>query len=562
MSSFSQNTFKHKKVILPLLLLVAGAVIWWSQSQVSVAPVIRGEQQIASVRRISAEQYAHIITDVFGSTIETKGKLSTIGQRYAGLLEVGASNAGLSPVDLEVAEDLALQIASQVVSDRYRKELIPCLPANKNRFDPVCSERFISDVGRLLYRRPLTDEELQNHLLAARQQAEAASNFYTGIERSLANMLVSPSFLYRIESAWSIGDGESELTGYSKASRLSFLLWDSSPDRALLDAAERGELESASGLQTQIDRMIASPKINRGVRAFFSDMLALEEFDTLIKDAQFFPDFTFQVGQDAREQILRTVVDHLIERRGDYRDLFTTPNTFLTPELAAQLAIPLFQANPIATPDRWMAYHFDEDDPRAGLLAQPAFVALHSHPGRTSPTLRGKALRENLLCQDVPLPPGDVDFSLMQPGKHPEYKTTRDRLGAHATNPTCAGCHKITDPIGLALESFDTGGRYRSTENGVTIDTSGELDGVSFADVRGLSQAVRNSPAIVSCLVNRVFAYGVGHEVAPRERKWLKKVRKKFAEDDYRITELFRALGTSDAFYQVLAPKTEEVAVR
>lgn len=552
---------KHKTVIVLSLLTIVAAVTWWAAANFFAASRVPGERHIASIKRLTAEQFTHIIDDVFGNTLATQGKLSGIGQRDGGLLAIGASHASLSPVDMEVAEDLALQVAAQVVGERYRSELIPCQPKHETDFDPACGEHFIKEVGRLLYRRPLTESELQNHLQLALQSATAKNSFYAGMERVLANMLVSPNFLYRIEYAWPDGEDQVQLTAYSKASRLSFWLWDSSPDRALLDAAQRGDLDSRSGLQEQIDRMITSPKIRRGVRAFFSDMLALDEFDTLIKDAQLFPDFTFQVTQDAREQVMRTVVDHVITRRGDYRDLFTTPRTFLTPMLASQLAIPLFQINPIATPDRWVPYEFKAGDPRAGLLAQPAFVALHSHPGRTSPTLRGKALRENLLCQEVPLPPGDVDFSLMQPG-NPDYKTTRDRLSAHATNPTCAGCHKITDPIGLALESFDAGGRYRTRENGVVIDTRGELDGVSFADAAGLSQAVRNSPAIVSCVVNRVYAYGAGDDVSPRKRKWLKQIREAFADNGYQITQLFREIGGSEEFYRVEFSAPHKVAGR
>src|SRR5690606_7737678 len=122
---------------------------------------------------------------------------------------------------------------------------------------------------------------------------------------------------------------------------------------------------------------------------------------------------------------------------------------------------------------------FDENDPRAGLVSQVGFLAMASHPGRSSPTLRGQAIREHLLCQSVPEPPGDVDFTLFE-DPDSSLKTARERLVAHANVPACAGCHKITDPIGLALENFDGAGQFRTTENGAPIDTSGELDGISF----------------------------------------------------------------------------------
>src|SRR5208283_5220271 len=157
----------------------------------------------------------------------------------------------------------------------------------------------------------------------------------------------------------------------------------------------------------------------------------------------------------------------------------------------------------------WEAHEFPPGDPHVGLLTQLSFTELHSHPGRSSSTLRGKAVREIVLCQKVPDPPGNVNFTVVQDTKNPLYKTARERLTAHRTQPTCAGCHKLIDPIGLALENFDSLGTYRAAENDSAIDASGELDGVKFADSAGLGAAVRNHPATPACLVDRIFSYAV-----------------------------------------------------
>ena len=143
----------------------------------------------------------------------------------------------------------------------------------------------------------------------------------------------------------------------------------------------------------------------------------------------------------------------------------------------------------------WQPYEFPPNDPRAGILSQVSFVALHSPPGRSSPTLRGKALREIMLCQRVPAPPGNVEFKIVQDTNNPEYKTARARLDVHRTNPVCAGCHKLIDPMGLALENFDGDGAYRTSENGAKIDASGALDGVTFTDAVGLGKAMHDNPA-------------------------------------------------------------------
>lgn len=543
-----------KKPFLIVGLVAVGVAAWLGfkqfGSQSSDLVLSGDERRLESMKRLNASQYRRIIHDVFGRTIKIKERFVSVAQRVDGLLEVGASQLGMSTVSLEMAEDIARDVARQVTDKQHRLELVPCTPVSETTFDQTCAEQFITSIGSLLFRRPLTDTERQRQLAVARHAAAERNDFYAGLERSLANMLVSPNFLFRVEYSMQDQHGEFQLEAYSRATRLSFLLWDSTPDTALLLAAEKGDLYRQDGLQEQLERMLASRKLEGGVRAFFSDMLAFDGFNRLIKDASLFPNYTWQAISDTKEQTLRILVDHLLTRDGDYRDLFTTRRTFLTPVLAAQLGIPLYQDKPNALPDHWQPYEFAEGDPRAGLLAQPGFVVLHSHPGRTSPTLRGKALRELLLCQEVPPPPPDVDFNLVRDGSNPNYKTMRDRLTAHATNPTCAGCHKITDPIGLALENFDGGGQFRTTENGQAIDPSGELDGATYADAAGLGLAVRNNPGVVSCLVNRVYAYGVGHEVEPRDRKWLKALRKEFAKGGYTLPHLLRLIGASAEFYR------------
>src|SRR6185369_12443556 len=169
------------------------------------------------------------------------------------------------------------------------------------------------------------------------------------------------------------------------------------------------------------------------------------------------------------------------------RDLFTTKHTFLTRALGAIYKVPVSPSHD------WLPYDFPEDSPRAGILSHLSFVATFSHPGRSSPTLRGKALRELVLCQPVPDPPNNVDFSKVQ---NTATGTVRERLTGHRANPACASCHRFMDPIGLSLENFDGAGAYRTHENGAVIDASGELDGTKFGDPVSLAQAVRNHPLL------------------------------------------------------------------
>jgi hypothetical protein len=212
---------------------------------------------------------------------------------------------------------------------------------------------------------------------------------------------------------------------------------------------------------------------------------------------------------------------------------------------------------PVERPHDWSPYEFPAESGRAGVLTQLSFLAAYSHPGRSSPTIRGKGMREIFLCQIVPGAPPDVDFSGFEAAAA-TAKTTRERLEMHRSDPTCAGCHKITDPIGLALENFDGAGHFRTTENGVQIDTSGELGSVAFKDAVGLGQAMHDDPAATSCVVSRLFDYARGYRAQSADNAWVKVLNEKFAEGGYRLPALMKSIATSKAFYAVTPPAAAE----
>ena len=491
-----------------------------------------------------------MIGDVFGPTIKIEGRFEP-GLRDGGLFAVGASRVGVTSTGMEQYDAMARSVAAQVVSEEHRRTLLPCTPQSAAAPDDACAARFFSKAGPLLFRRPLTQDELQAVITLANLSAQALQNFYTGLAMSLAGMLESPQFLFRAQSA--VPDpsraGAYQLDAYSKASQLSFFLWNAGPDPKLMAAAQSGKLDTPSGLADEADRMIDSPRLEAGLRAFFADMFQFDLFDSLAKDAKIFPKWTFKVAADAKEQTLRTIVDHLLGQHGDYRDLFTTRATFLTPLLGSVYRVPVAQSASL-----WQRYEFAEHDPRAGIQSHASFVALHSHEGLSSPTLRGKALRELLLCEPVPAPPGNVNFAVAQDTHNPNFKTMRDRLTAHRTDPTCAGCHKLMDPIGLALENFDSDAGYRTAENGQTLDTSGELDGVRFADAAGLGRAIHDNPASGACLVRRLYAYATGRAPARRDMPWIRSLERNFAADGYRVPALLLRIATSENLYRVTAP--------
>lgn len=537
---------KRKSVLIGSLAVVAVVAGFGAYRYLSAPsePTVAGAP--ATMRRLTEPQYRRSIADIFGSDIRVAGRFEPEARRE-GLLAVGSSQIGLSPAGFEQYYNLARDISAQVVGEPHRASL-PCKPKAGDAPDDACTRAVLRHYGLSLFRRPPTEERVAELVTVARKTAEGHHDFYAGLRMALVGLLAAPDFLFRVDQVSTPQPGQPALDDYSKAARLSYFLWNAEPDAPLLAAAAKGDLDSRSGLAAQVDRMLASPRLDDGVRAFFTDFLGFDEFAHLDKDGAIYPAFNPLVAQDAKEQTLKTITDLLVTRHGDYRDLFTNHDTFMTRRLGMIYGVP------VESRAGWDRFHFPDDDPRGNLLAQASFTALHSHPGRSSPTLRGKAIRELLLCQPVPAPPNNVNFAVVQDTSNPNFKTARDRLTAHRTEPTCAGCHRIVDPPGLALENFDGAGQFRPNENGAAIDASGDLDGHHFTDAAGLGRALHDDPAATSCLVVSVYRYAVGRSVVPGERDWVKFLTKSFADDGYRLPDLMRRIALSRAFYAVSEP--------
>jgi hypothetical protein len=496
------------------------------------------------MRLITSDQYLNTLAYVFGYDIRPDTHFAPL-QRTDGLLENGAASAGVTAGQLEQYQRIAAVVAARVVDDEHRDILISCKPASEIAADRACAAMFLAEAGRLLYRHPLSAAKVNEVTENATMAGDQLNDFYAGLGIALEGMLIDAEMLFVADMSEPDRKhpGHQRLDAYSLASRLSYFLWNTAPDDALLKAAAKGDLESDKGRARVVDMMLASPRLVTGMRAFFDDMFGFDDFGILSKDAIIYPFFADATAVDAREQTLRTVVDHLITKRKDYRDLFTTRDTFMSPALAAVYRVPAASSN-------WTPYEFPPDSPRAGLLTQISFLSLHAHPGRSSPTRRGKALRERLLCQTVPTPPANVDFSLINDPKS-TYHTARERLTIHRENPVCAGCHKITDPMGLGLENFDGAGQYRAAEMGTLIDAAGSLDGKEFTDAAGLGQALHDHPALTSCLVKRLYSYGTGGAASSDDQPILRYFDTRFVEEGYRLPDLLRTIALSTAFSAV-----------
>jgi hypothetical protein len=493
------------------------------------------------LRRLTQRQYTNSIRDVFGEGLVVTRSLEP-DVRSDGSTSIGATNSTISQRGTEQYEESAYDIAQQVLRSPERRAMVlSCTPTAVR--DDACASAFLRVYGRRLWRRPLAESELSLLVDLSGRAAEALMDFYRGLEFGLAALLQSPDFLFRAEMG-TVREAERRYERYELASRLAYFLWNGPPDDALLDAAERGELEHAETLSAQVDRMLASPKARRGLEAFVSDWLRLDDLDFIARDATLYPSFGADFAPSAREEVLRTVSWIVFDRDADFREVLTTRETFVNRRLASIYGIPFpVRGAPVTQFER---VQFPESQPRRGILGMAAFLGLEAHPTSTSPTLRGKYVREVLLCQTMPPPPAGVNTAIPEPSA--TARTLRDRLLLHQEVASCRGCHQLMDTVGLGFEHFDALGRFRAVENGVLIDASGTLDFIPFRDAAELAQILYDEPKFTRCVVHRLYRHAWGaHEAEPQreeiERLWLS-----FSSSGFKLKALLRTIALGEAF--------------
>lgn len=485
-----------------------------------------------TLRRLTQAQYGNAVRDLLGDEVLVSERLEP-DVPTEGLIELGASITTISPRGVELYEAAAFDVAAQVMDDPARREsVVGCAPTGT--VDAACAESFLTDFGTRAWRRPLTSDELAVWVGLAGTAATELGDFWDGLEFAVAGILTSPYFLYRVELGEPDPDrpGGYRFTDYEMAERLSFLLWNNIPDDELLDAAAAGELTSREGLLVQTERLLASPRAREGMRTFFRDYLELYKVDDLSKDPYLFNHWSSTIGVAAEEETLRLFEDWVFDTEGDYRDLFTTRRSFVDPELAALYNV----RSP--TRDGFEAIEFEVEAHRAGLLGHASLLATHAHPTLSSPTLRGKFIRETLLCQPLPPPPAGLNTAI--PEADQELPTMRDRLMFHMEEPSCASCHALTDPIGLGLENYDGIGRYRASENGAIIDASGDFGNGedTFTNPRELGERISRNESLGPCFTSNVFRYATGHRESFGEAEAILQLSDDFRKRRYRIADL------------------------
>jgi hypothetical protein len=423
-----------------------------------------------------------------------------------------------------------------------RRRIFVCRP-NAPAEEEGCAIRILSALARRAYRRPVTDADLSAPLKFYRE-ARAESGFDAGIEMALRALLVSPKFLFRIEKdpAGIAPNTPYRLNDLDLAARISFLMWSSIPDDELLDVAIKGKLKEPATLERQVRRMLADPRSETLVTSFADQWLYLRNLEFAIPDPRLFPDFDDNLRQAMRRETQLFVASVMREDRNAL-DLLRANYTFVNERLAKHYGIPNVYGS------RFRRVEFGADGVRGGLLSQGSVLTVTSYSTRTSPVIRGKWILSNLLASPPP-PPPPVIPELKPSNSGGKFLTMKQRLSEHRDNPACAGCHRLMDPLGFALENYDAVGRWRTSEGGVAVDTSGNLpDGRQFTGAAGLQQALLSRPELfVSAISEKLLTYGLGRGLEPYDAPAVRKIVRDSRGSDYRFSSLILGVVNSTPF--------------
>lgn len=496
--------------------------------------------------RLTAAQYRNTLEDLFGPDLP-RTPIEPDTNPYL-FWSIGAATTAVSELGVEQYAEAAFIVAAAVFADEARRSrALTCAPAAA---DDACIDAYVRGLGRRLYRRPLTEDEVTRWVAVSRDTAEGDP--LRGAESVLAGMLQSPAFLYRIEAgepAPEADGGSRRYTSHEMAARLAFFLTEAGPDDVLLDAADRGELVSPDALEAQARRLLSTPRARAAVQAFFAQYLDLGRLEHIELDPALFPGFSRGLVR-AMETEVRLLVDDLVFRRGgDIRSLFSARRGYVNADLAELYGVDA----PGATASAFVPVTFPEETPRAGVLTLGAFLTMNAHRIETSPTLRGKYIRERVLCQDVPPPPANVNLDLERAEGDPP--TLRERLEQHRENPACAGCHAFIDPPGFLFENYDSMGRWRDAVDGYPVDATGDLDGVPLNDALDLAKALSTHPRVGACITRQVYRFANSRLDTRGDRAALADIESAFADSGYDFQSLLVALVRSEGFRTLAAPE-------
>jgi len=426
------------------------------------------------------------------------------------------------------------QSISPVLAENYAAAA-ERLAANWQGKDP--GPGFVAEFGKRAFRRPLTAEESKLY---------GALYAKGGARMVIEAMLQSPSFLFRMESS-----PNPQHKAYARASRLSYLFWDTMPDAELFAAAAKGGLDTPAGFEAQARRLLKDPRAREAVDEFIAQWFRFDTILTMVKERRAYPAFTRELAVAMTEETRRLAAD-LIWNDRDFTGLYTANYTYLNADLAALYELP-------APAEEFTRVDLPESSGRAGVLGHASVLALTAKPSDTSITARGLFVREHFLCQQVPQPPPGLNASLpVQKADKP--MTNRELLATHLTNPSCASCHNLVDPIGYGLEKYDGIGARREQMRidlprydrradiksvQLPIDAAGWVTGIpdsNFKTPRELGRILAANPQCQECVVKQYFRYAMGRHETAADRPVIERVAADFRRSGFRFQEMMVSL--------------------
>ncbi|NCG20275.1 MAG: DUF1592 domain-containing protein [Rhodobacterales bacterium] len=465
---------------------------------------------VAPIRKLTQTEYGNTVRDLSGLDIAPESRLLKDPEVHG-----FDNNAQLISVS-QLQADGYMRASEDLTAALDISDLLPCDPASG---EDACAELFIDRFGAQAFRRPL-DEVERGIFVDLFGPTRDLEGFDMGISLVIQAMLQSPQFLYRPEFGV---DGPGDwvpLTDYELASRLSFMLSETTPDQALYDAAAAGQLSNPEVLVVQIERMLGDSRARAMMAHFATQWTDIGEVENAVKDGMTYPEWDVDLGRAMRSETDRFVADVVFDGDGTLAALFTAP------------------------------YLWNGDE-RYGLLTQPSLLTALSHSNQTSIVLRGKFVRERVMCQLLQAPPDDLDISLPPLD---ESLSTRERFARHMQDPVCSGCHALTDPLGLGFEHYGPLGEWRDEETpGVPVDASGlvvsagALDG-TFYGLDELSELLANGELIEQCFVLNVFRRGFGREPGDADACAVAGLEAGFANSGGDIQSLLREIPMTETF--------------
>jgi len=437
-----------------------------------------------------------------------------------------------------------------------RQKIFVCRPQHAADEEP-CATQIVETLATRAFRQPIGREQLST-LMEFYADGREQGGFDDGIEMALRRILASPEFVFRFERAPDAAPGEIyRISDVELASRLSFFLWSSIPDDELLELAIDGRLHEPATLRKQVRRMLDDPRSDALIENFAGQWLYLRNLKTKGGAVEHFPDFDDNLRQAFRTETEMLFASIVREDRG-LLDLLNADYTFVNDRLARHYGIPgiygsEFRRVPVA-------------DQRRGLLGQGSILLVTSYPERTSPVQRGVWVLENIIGAPVPTPPPNVPALEEQAGTKNDPRTLREQMELHTTRPFCAGCHKIMDPIGFAMENFDAIGRWRTEEHGEPIDARARMvDGTQLDGAVDLRNALlKYGDRFVQTTTEKLMTYALGRGLEYYDMPTVRAIARGAAENDYRFSSIILGVVESEAFQwkaaEDLPTETEIVA--